>query len=65
MQFGVDLYKGNDCYCPPLVFDEINTFKKGKNPAHEVCDYILFMAYRNGEIVGRIAGMVNHRANEA
>jgi hypothetical protein len=65
VQFGVDLYKGNDCYCPPLVFDEINTFKKGKNPAHEVCDYILFMAYRNGEIVGRIAGMVNHRANEA
>lgn len=65
VQFGVDLYKGNDCYCPPIIFDEINTFKKGGNPALEVCDFILFMAYRNGEIVGRIAGIVNHRANEA
>ncbi len=64
VQFGVDLYRGNDCYCPPLIFDEINTFKQGKNPAHEVCDFILFMAYRNGEIVGRIAGVVNHCANE-
>ena len=65
VQFGVDLYKGNNCYCPPLIFDEINTFKKGKNPAHEVCDFILYMAYRDGEIVGRIAGIVNNRANEA
>ena len=65
VQFGVDLYKGNDCYCPPIILDEINTFKKGGNPALEVCDFILYMAYRNGEIVGRIAGIVNHRANEA
>ena len=65
VQFGVDLYEGNKYYCPPLIFDEINTFKKGANPAHEVCDFILYMAYRNGEIVGRIAGIVNHRANEA
>ncbi len=65
VQFGVDLYKDNDCYCPPIIFDEINTFKKGGNPALEVCDFVLYMAYRNGEIVGRIAGIVNHRANEA
>lgn len=65
VQFGVDLYKGNDCYCPPLIFDEINALKQGANPAHEVCDFILYMAYRNGKIVGRIAGIVNHRANQA
>ena len=65
VQFGVDLYKGNDCYCPPIIFDEINTFKKGGNPALEVCEFVLYLAYRNGEIVGRIAGIVNHRAHEA
>ena len=65
VQFGIDLYEGNDCYCPPIIFDELNTFKRGKNPALEVCDFVLYMAYRNGEIVGRIAGIINHRANEA
>lgn len=65
VEFGVDHYKGNEYYCPPIILDEINTFKRGGNPALEVCDFVLYMAYRNGKIVGRIAGIVNHRANEA
>ena len=65
VQFGIDLYEGNEYYCPPIIFDEINAFSPSGNPALEVCDFILYMAYRNGEIVGRIAGIVNHRANEA
>ncbi len=65
VQFGIDLYEGNQYFCPPIVLDEINAFSPSGNPALEVCDFILYMAYRNGEIVGRIAGIVNHRANEA
>ena len=65
VQFGIDLYKGNNCYCPPLILDEMNTFSPSGNPALEVCDHIVYMAYRNNEIVGRIVGIVNHRANEA
>lgn len=65
VQFGIDLYKDNPYYCPPIVFDEVNTFKPKGNPALEVCDFVIYMAYRNGEIVGRIVGIVNHRANEA
>ncbi len=65
VQFGIDLYKGNPYYCPPIFFDEINTFDPKSNPALEVCDYVMYMAYRNGEIVGRIVGIINHRANEA
>ena len=65
VQFGIDLFKGNDYYCPPIVFDEINTFLPSGNPALEVCDYVIYTAHRNGEIVGRIVGIVNHRANEA
>ena len=65
VQFGVELYEGNPYYCPPIFFDEVNTFDPESNPALEVCDFILYMAYRNGKIVGRIAGIINHRANEA
>ena len=65
VQFGIDLYKGNPYYCPPIFFDEVNTFNPKSNPALEVCDYIIYMAYRNNQIVGRIVGIINHRANEA
>ena len=52
IQFGIDLFKGNPYFCPPLVFDEINTFDTTKNPAHEICDHIIYMAYKDGKIVG-------------
>ena len=65
VQFGIDLYKGNQYFCPPIVLDEINTFNPKSNPALEVCDFIMYMAYRNNRIVGRIVGIINHRANEA
>ena len=65
VQFGIELYEGNPYYCPPIFFDEVNTFDPESNPALEVCDFILYMAYHNGKIVGRIAGIINHRANEA
>ncbi|MDD3480516.1 MAG: N-acetyltransferase [Paludibacteraceae bacterium] len=64
IQFGIDLFKGNPYYCPPLVFDEINTFDTTKNPAHEICDHIIYMAYKDGKIVGRIVGIINYKANE-
>ena len=64
VQFGIDLYKGNNYYCPPIVMDEMNTFSPSGNPALEVCDFVIYMAYRNNKIVGRIVGIINHRANE-
>ena len=65
VKFGIDLYKGNPYYCPPIIIDEINTFRPDSNPALEVCDYVIYMAYRDKKIVGRIVGIINHRANEA
>jgi GNAT superfamily N-acetyltransferase len=65
VQFGIDLYKGNSYYCPPIFFDEVNTFDPKSNPALEVCEYVIYMAYKDNRIVGRIVGIVNHRANEA
>ena len=64
IEFANELYKDCPYYCPPLFFDEMNCFNPDKNPALEVCDFQLFMAYRDGKPVGRIAGIINWRANE-
>ena len=64
IQFANDLYRDCPYYCPPLFFDEMNCFEPEHNPAIEVCEYQLWMAYRDGEPVGRIAGIINRRANE-
>jgi len=64
VKFKIDLYKGNPYHVPGLIFDEIMTLSKDKNPAFEVADAICFLAYRDNKIVGRIAGIIHHRCNE-
>ena len=64
VKFGNDFYRDCENFCPALILDEMDTFNPKKNPAHEVCEYILYMAYQNGKAVGRIAGMINHEANQ-
>jgi len=63
VQFGIDLYKGNDCFVPPLIFDEIDTLDPKKNPAFEFCQAQSFMAYRDNKPVGRITGIINTAVN--
>lgn len=64
VHFGIDLYKGNKYFVPPLVLDEINTLRPEKNPAFDFCQAQSYMAYRDGKPVGRITGIINRRANE-
>ena len=64
IEFANKLYKDCPYYCPPLFFDEMNCFNKDKNPALEVCEFRLWMAFREGKPVGRVAGIINHRANK-
>lgn len=64
IHFGIDLYKGNDYFVPPLIYDERATLNRSKNPAFDHCDATYFLAYRGGEIVGRIAAIINHKSNE-
>lgn len=65
VQFKIDLYAGNPYAVPPLFKDELDTLTPTKNPAAEFCNSQCFLAYRDGKIVGRICGIINHRANEA
>lgn len=55
------LYKDNKYWVPPLIMDELNTLRKNKNPAFEYCDAKYWLAYKDGKIAGRIAGIINHR----
>lgn len=58
------LYKGNKYWCPPMRMDEANTLSRKINPAFEFCEAEYWLAYRDKKLVGRIAGMINHKANE-
>jgi hypothetical protein len=64
IKFPFTLYKGSKFWCPPLLFDEKNTLTPKKNPAFDFCEAEYWLAYRGKEIVGRIAGIINHKANE-
>lgn len=65
VKFNLELYKGHPYAVPELISEEMETLDKEKNPAFEVCEAIHFLAYRDGKIVGRITGMINHPSNEA
>lgn len=60
IKFPFKLYKDNPNWIPPLISDEKFTLDKNKNPAFEYCDAQLWLAYKDGELAGRIAGIINH-----
>lgn len=64
VKFNIDLYKDNPYHIPGLIEEEMVTHDRKQNPAFEVCDAIYFLAYKDGKIVGRIAGIINKNSNE-
>src|SRR3989339_638274 len=64
VKFPLDLFKGNEYYVPQLNRDELETFTAGKNPAFEVCDGKLFLAYKDDKVAGRIVAILNKPENE-
>lgn len=64
-RFANKLYKGNKYYVPSMPMDDISTFSKEKNAAFEFSDAEFYLAYKDGEVVGRVAAIINHKANDA
>ena len=64
IRFNYELYKGNPYSVPDLYDDMLNTFSKTKNAAFEFCEADYFLAYKEGRLVGRIAAIINHKAND-
>jgi GNAT superfamily N-acetyltransferase len=63
VRFPYKLYANNLYWVPPLRMDELNTLDK-KSAGHDYCETRYWLAYQNQKIVGRIAGIINHKANE-
>ena len=59
-----DLYEGNQYDAPNLYSDEFKTLSKDKNAAFDFCEAEYFLALKEGKVVGRVAAIINNKANE-
>ena len=64
MEFHYDLYEGNEYDAPNLFSDDMFVLDKKKNAAFDFCEAEYFLAYQEGKVVGRVAAIINHKANE-
>ena len=58
------LHKYHKTWVPPLYSDEWKFLNPKKNKAHSYSDTILFLAYKDNEVVGRIMGIINKNHNK-
>lgn len=61
VDFPLRLYRNVPQYVPAPRFDELRTLRKDKNPAFEFCEAEYWLAYKDGQPAGRIAGIINQR----
>lgn len=59
VKFPFSLYKGSKYWVPPIVNQELKTFDKNINPVFNDAEARLFIAYKDNEIVGRVAAIIN------
>ena len=64
VDFPHHLYAGNAYWVPSLRSDEMDTLDREKNPAFTYCEARYWLAYEAKQVVGRIAGVINHRHKE-
>ncbi len=64
IRFPKSLYANINQYVPDLDCDIRDLFNPSKNTSLSFTDLQAFVAYRDGEVVGRIAGIINRKANE-
>ena len=62
--FPLKLYKDCANWVPALEGDEFDTFNPKKNGAYDFCEADCFLAYKDGEVVGRVAAIINHKADD-
>ena len=64
IEFHYDLYEGDPYDAPNLYSDELNTLSRDKNAAFDFCEAEYFLALKEGKVVGRVAAIINNKANE-
>ncbi len=61
VRFPLRHFRNNPNYVPNLIFDEKRALDRGKNPAFSFCEAKYWLAFRDGRVVGRVAGIINDR----
>ena len=64
IKFMWKIYEGNPHWVPPLLMDRRKLIDRKNNPFYKHARMEMFLAERNGEIVGRIAAIVNDNHNK-
>ena len=64
IEFHYDLYEGNPYDVPNLYSDELKTLSKDRNAAFDFCEAEYYLALKDGRVAGRVAAIINHKANE-
>lgn len=64
IDFHYDLYAGNQYDAPNLFSDDFSVLSHKSNAAFEFCEAEYFLAYEGSRVVGRVAAIINHKANE-
>ena len=64
IRFNYELYKDCPYAVPDFLEDTLDTFNPKKNAAFDFCDVDYFLALRQGKVVGRVAAIINHKANK-
>ena len=59
IRFPWEVYQGDPYWVPPLIKDQLLKFDPN-HPFRVHSEMILFLAYRGGKVVGRIAGIIDH-----
>jgi len=64
IEFQWEIYRGDPYWVPPLISERVAFYDKKKNPFFEHSDAQMFIARRDGKIVGTIVAIENRRHNE-
>lgn len=64
IKFPITLYAGNGQFVPEMANDVRDSFNPDKNHGLSFTEVQAFIAERDGKVVGRIAGIINSRANK-
>ncbi len=64
IRFPYKLFHGNPLWVPPMLNDERNLLNPDKNPAFEFCKIRYWLAFKSGQVAGRVAGVINERYNQ-
>ena len=59
VKFPFKLYRDSEYWVPPIIKQELETFNKERNPIFKDAEARFFLAYKNDEIVGRVAAIIN------